>query len=113
MNVSIVIPVYNERDNVEELCRSIEKKLHKLDFTYEIIFVDDGSTDGTWNVIEKLKTISPHLKGIKLKRNYGQTNAMVAGFDQTEESLIVTMGGDVEFPSMICYDRNSAIVKSQ
>jgi glycosyltransferase involved in cell wall biosynthesis len=96
MNVSIVIPVFNESGTVEELYYSIEKELSKYGLTYEIIFVDDGSTDGTWNVIERLKMMSPHLKGIKLKRNYGQTNAMVAGFDQAGGSVIVTLDGDMQ-----------------
>jgi len=96
MDLSVVVPIYNEIDNVDELYRRITAELQKLSLSYEIIFVDDGSTDGTWYVIEKLKKISPYLKGVKLKRNYGQTNAMVAGFDHAVGRIIVTIDGDMQ-----------------
>jgi len=96
MDLSIVVPIFNEVESVEELYFRIETEMRNLSLTYEIIFVDDGSTDGTWNVIEKLKDVSQHFKGIKLKRNYGQTNAMVAGFQSASGEIIITMDGDLQ-----------------
>ena len=96
MDLSIVVPLYNEFENVEELYQRIETAVQKLSLTYEIIFVDDGSTDKTWQVIEKLKETLPQLKGIRLRRNYGQTSAMVAGFDHAVGKIIVTVDGDLQ-----------------
>ena len=68
----------------------------KFDFDYEIVFVDDGSEDKTWKIIERLKKTTPQLRAIKFRRNYGQTNAMVAGFDYASGEIIVTMDGDLQ-----------------
>jgi glycosyltransferase involved in cell wall biosynthesis len=94
--LSIVIPLFNEEESVERvLRRTIEVGQH-FDFPYEIILVDDGSTDNTWNLIEAFKERSPQLRAVKLSRNYGQTNAMVAGFDHARGEIIVTMDGDLQ-----------------
>ena len=94
--LSIVVPLYNEEESVGKLLESILNVTEQLDFGYEIIFVDDGSRDKTWEIIEALKKNAPCLKGIKLRRNYGQTNAMVAGFDNARGKFIVTMDGDLQ-----------------
>ena len=94
--LSIVIPLYNEEESVEKLVASILEVGEAFDFSYEIILVDDGSTDKTWEIIEQLKSSTPHLKGIKLRRNYGQTSAMVAGFDHASGEIIFTMDGDLQ-----------------
>jgi len=94
--LSIVVPLYNEEKSVEKLVASILEVGKAFDFSYEIIFVDDGSTDKTWQKIEQLKNSTPHLKGIKFRRNYGQTSAMVAGFDHASGEIIVTMDGDLQ-----------------
>jgi glycosyltransferase involved in cell wall biosynthesis len=96
IDLSVIVPLYNEVDNVGPLFQKIRDTLQQLSLVYEIIFVDDGSADGTWREIEELKNSEPHLKGIKLKRNYGQTNAMVVGFDQSAGSIIVTLDGDMQ-----------------
>jgi len=95
-HVSIVVPLYNEEESVEKLVSRINEVGEKFDFAYEIILVDDGSTDKTWEIIERLGKKIPNLKGIKFRRNYGQTNAMVAGFDHTSGEIIVTMDGDLQ-----------------
>ncbi len=96
IDLSVIVPLYNEVDNVGLLFQKIKDSLQQLSLVYEIIFVDDGSVDGTWREIEELKNGEPHLKGIKLKRNYGQTDAMVVGFDQSAGSIIVTLDGDMQ-----------------
>jgi len=94
--LSIVVPLYNEEESVEKLLLGILKESQKFDFNYEIIFIDDGSSDKTWQVVERLKETTPQLKAIKFKRNYGQTSAMVAGFDHAAGEIIVTMDGDLQ-----------------
>ena len=94
--LSIVVPLYNEEESVEKLLLGILKESQKFEFNYEIIFIDDGSSDKTWEVVERLKETTPQLKAIKFKRNYGQTSAMVAGFDHAAGEIIVTMDGDLQ-----------------
>jgi glycosyltransferase involved in cell wall biosynthesis len=94
--LSIVVPLYNEEESVEKLLASIIKVTKHFDFAYEIIFIDDGSKDNTWAIIEQLKETTPQLKAIKFRRNYGQTSAMVAGFDHAQGQIIVTMDGDLQ-----------------
>jgi glycosyltransferase involved in cell wall biosynthesis len=94
--LSIVIPLYNEEESVELIVSRINEVGSKFKFAYEMILVDDGSTDNTWQIIENLKASNPNLRGIKLRRNYGQTNAMVAGFDHAVGEIIVTLDGDLQ-----------------
>jgi glycosyltransferase involved in cell wall biosynthesis len=94
--LSIVVPLYNEEESVEELLERILEVGEECDFDYEIIFVDDGSTDRTWEIIEDLKQKTFQLRAIKFRRNYGQTNAMVAGFDHACGETIVTLDGDLQ-----------------
>ena len=94
--LSIVVPLYNEEESVGRLLASILEVTKQFDFAYEIIFVDDGSKDNTWAIIEQLKKTTPQLKAIKFRRNYGQTNAMVAGFDHAQGEIIITMDGDLQ-----------------
>lgn len=94
--LSIVVPVYNEEESVEKLVARIVEVGSSFDFDYELILVDDGSSDRTWSIIESLKPSVPQLTGIKFKRNYGQTYAMVAGFDHAQGKYIVTLDGDLQ-----------------
>ena len=94
--LSIVVPLYNEEESVEKLLAGILEVTKQFDFSYEIIFVDDGSKDNTWAIIEQLKETTPQLKAIKFRRNYGQTSAMVAGFDHAQGQIIITMDGDLQ-----------------
>ena len=96
MDLSIVVPLFNEAENVKELYCRVKSELQKLSVSYEIIFIDDGSADNTWQIIEQLKKSEPKLKGIKFKRNYGQTSAMVAGFDNAAGNIIITLDGDLQ-----------------
>ena len=94
--LSIVVPLYNEEESVEMLVNQILEVGDSFTFDYEIILVDDGSTDGTWKKIEIVKEKSTHLRAIKFCRNYGQTSAMVAGFEEAVGDIIVTMDGDLQ-----------------
>ena len=94
--LSIVVPLYNEEESVDMLVGRIIKAASSFNFTYELILVDDGSTDCTWVCIERLKEKTPQLRGIKFRRNYGQTSAMVAGFDHSRGDIIITMDGDLQ-----------------
>jgi glycosyltransferase involved in cell wall biosynthesis len=94
--VSIVVPVYNEEESVSELVARITAAGDRISGGYELILIDDGSTDQTWKLIESLKGSHPVLRAIKFRRNFGQTAAMVAGFDNAQGEVIVTMDGDLQ-----------------
>lgn len=96
IRLTIVVPLFNEEESVEKLVSRIQEAAPSFGFPYEIILVDDGSSDGTWRRIEQLKENVPQLRGIKLRRNFGQTAAMVAGFDHSCGEIIVTMDGDLQ-----------------
>ena len=94
--VSVVVPLYNEEESVEKLVGKLLSVFEAYGGHFELILVDDGSTDGTWQTIERLNLKVTQLKGIKLRCNFGQTNAMVAGFESAAGEIIVTMDGDLQ-----------------
>ncbi len=94
MELSIVIPLYNEEENIEPLMREIEGVLTPLGKTYEIVAVDDGSKDGTFSALRDARKISPRLKAVRLKRNFGQTAAIAAGLAYAQGEFIILMDGD-------------------
>ncbi|NOX19718.1 MAG: glycosyltransferase family 2 protein [Nitrospirae bacterium] len=94
--VSVVIPLYNEEENVEELHQRLSNVLSRFDFDYEIIYVDDGSTDRTLELLEKISSEDPHVLTLSLRRNFGQTAAFAAGFDFARGDVIITMDGDLQ-----------------
>lgn len=94
--LSIVIPLFNEEESVEPLLICLQEICLEFDFSWEIILVDDGSSDGTWAIIEQLQPDMPQLRAIKLQSNCGQTGAMVAGFDHSNGEVIVTLDGDLQ-----------------
>jgi glycosyltransferase involved in cell wall biosynthesis len=96
MDISVVIPLYNEAESLPELHAWIERVMNVHHFTYEIIFISDGSTDRSWDVIEKLQEQSPHVKGIKFRRNYGKSPALHCGFQRAHGDVVITMDADLQ-----------------
>jgi len=96
LDLSVVIPIYNEADNVERLYKSLEEVLSKLDKNYEVLLIDDGSTDGTTDKLAEIHERNPKYKVIQFRRNYGQTAAMSAGFDYSAGNVIVTIDADLQ-----------------
>ncbi len=96
LDLSVVIPIYNEAKNVEKLYEKLEEVLSKLDKSYEVLLVDDGSTDGTTDKLAKIHKRNPKYKIIQFRRNYGQTAAISAGFDYSIGDVIVTIDADLQ-----------------
>ncbi|ESA35869.1 glycosyl transferase [Leptolyngbya sp. Heron Island J] len=94
--LSIVIPIYNEVDNLTNLIDQVAGVLELCSYSYEIICVDDGSRDGSTELLQKLAAIRPELRAILFRRNYGQTAAMAAGFEYAQGQVIVTLDGDLQ-----------------
>ncbi len=94
--ISVVVPVYNEKDNVKLLYEKIKDVMVKNNYEHEIIFVDDGSTDGTFDVLKEIAEKDKKFKVIRFRRNFGQTAAMAAGFDYAHGDIIVSMDGDLQ-----------------
>ena len=96
MDVSIVIPLFDEEESLPELCAWIEGVVNENSLSYEVILVDDGSTDSSWQVIEALRKQNPSIKGIKFQRNYGKSAALNEGFRAAKGDVIVTMDADLQ-----------------
>lgn len=96
MDLSIVIPLFNEEESLPELTDWIRKVVHANAWSYEIILIDDGSTDQSWSVIEKLRINHPEIKGIKFQRNYGKSAALNEGFKAAQGEVIITMDADLQ-----------------
>jgi len=96
MDISIIVPLFNEDESLGELAAWIEKVMIENNFSYEIIMVDDGSNDNSWNVIETLSTKNPAIKGIKFRRNYGKSAALNVGFEAAKGEVIITMDADLQ-----------------
>jgi glycosyltransferase involved in cell wall biosynthesis len=96
MNLSIVIPLLNEQESLPELHNWIVKVMQAHNYSYEILFIDDGSTDASWNVIENLSHENPNVKGIRFLRNYGKSQALHAGFAKAQGDVIITMDADLQ-----------------
>ena len=96
MNISVVIPLYNEEESLPELYEWIERVMNNNNFSFEVIFINDGSKDNSWKVIEELAQKSPHVKGIKFRRNYGKSPALYCGFKEAQGEVVITMDADLQ-----------------
>jgi glycosyltransferase, group 2 family len=96
MNISVVIPLYNEEESLPELYEWIERVMNNNNFSFEVIFINDGSKDNSWKVIEELAQKSPHVKGIKFRRNYGKSPALYCGFKEAQGDVVITMDADLQ-----------------
>ncbi len=96
IDISIVVPLYNEDESLQELHTWIKRVMVENKFSYEIIFVNDGSTDRSWEEIERLQTVDTHVRGIKFQRNYGKSAALHVGFQATRGEVVITMDADLQ-----------------
>ena len=96
MDLSIVVPLFNEEESLPELCSWIKRVCEEQGFSYEVILVDDGSNDGSWAVIEGLSNENSHIKGIKFQRNYGKSAALNEGFKAVQGNVVITMDADLQ-----------------
>lgn len=96
MDISVVIPLYNEEESLPELFSWIARVMDENKFSYEVIFVNDGSTDHSWQVIEDLGKSHPQVKGIKFRRNYGKSPALYCGFEKAQGNVVITMDADLQ-----------------
>ncbi len=96
MNISIIIPLLNEEESLIELHDWIVSVMHTNHFLYEILFIDDGSTDSSWEIISKLGAANPNVKGIRFLKNFGKSQALHAGFKAAEGDVVITMDADLQ-----------------
>ena len=96
MDISVVVPLYNEEESLPELYQWIQRVMDENDFSYEVLFIDDGSTDSSWDVIQQLKKESDSVKGIKFRRNYGKSAALFCGFQDAKGEVVITMDADLQ-----------------
>jgi glycosyltransferase involved in cell wall biosynthesis len=96
MDLSLVIPLKDEEESLSELSEWINRVMNANNYSYEIIFVDDGSTDNSWNIIEELRNKNPNIKGIKFQRNYGKSAGLNEGFRAAQGDVVITMDADLQ-----------------
>ncbi len=102
MDISVIVPLLNERESLAELAERIDKTLKEHALSYEVIMVDDGSTDGSWEEVERLAEGNPAIHGIRFRRNYGKSAALYSGFKKAEGDVVVTMDADLQdFPEEV------------
>ena len=96
MDISVVIPLYNEEESIAELYGWIERTMKANGFSYEVIFISDGSTDRSWPIITEMAAKDSHIHGIKFRRNYGKSPALYCGFAQAQGDVVITMDADLQ-----------------
>ena len=96
MDISVIVPLYNEEESLPELEAWIRRVMDENHFSYEVIMVDDGSTDNSWKVVEELHDLNPFIKGIKFQRNYGKSAALNEGFKMAKGDVVITMDADLQ-----------------
>ena len=96
MDISVIIPLYNEAESLPELAEWIERVMKENSYTYEVIFINDGSTDNSWDIIEQLKEKNANIHGIKFRRNYGKSPALFCGFERAKGDVVITMDADLQ-----------------
>ena len=96
MDISVIVPLYNEAESLPKLFAWIERVMNENKFSYEVIFVNDGSTDDSWKIIEDLKVQSTTVRGIKFRNNYGKSPALYCGFKVAKGDVVITMDADMQ-----------------
>jgi len=96
MDISVVVPLFNEEESLPELTAWIDRVMQANGFSYEVWMIDDGSTDDSWKVVQELRAKNPHLKAIKFQRNYGKSPALFVGFRHAQGAVVITMDADLQ-----------------
>ena len=96
MDISVIVPLYNEEESLPELAAWIKKVMDEHQFSYEVVMVDDGSTDKSWSIVESLHEENPCIRGIRFRRNYGKSAALNTGFEACEGDVVITMDADLQ-----------------
>lgn len=96
MDISVVVPLLNEEESLPELTAWIARVMQEHNFTYEVVMIDDGSTDHSWEVIEQLRAANENIKGIRFRRNYGKSAALNVGFEHVQGEVVITMDADLQ-----------------
>ena len=96
LDISVIVPLYNEAESLPELYAWIQRVMNENKFSYEVIFVNDGSTDNSWQVIQDLKAKSENVRAIRFRRNYGKSPALFCGFERAEGDVVITMDADLQ-----------------
>lgn len=96
MDISVIVPLYNEEESLPELAQWIERVMDENGFSYEILFIDDGSTDRSWNVVNQLRKTNPRIGGVSFRRNYGKSPALNTGFQRAKGDVVITMDADLQ-----------------
>ncbi len=96
LDISVVIPLFNEEESLQELADWIAQVMQSNNYTYEVLFIDDGSTDTSWSIVERIGNLNPHMKGMKFRRNYGKSGALQVGFQATLGKVVITMDADLQ-----------------
>ena len=96
MDISVIVPLFNEAESLPELYAWIQRVMNENKFSYEVIFINDGSTDNSWQVIQELKAKSENVRAIRFRRNYGKSPALFCGFERAEGNVVITMDADLQ-----------------
>ena len=96
MDISVIVPLFNEAESLPELYAWIQRVMNENKFSYEVIFINDGSTDNSWQVIQDLKAKSENVRAIRFRRNYGKSPALFCGFERAEGEVVITMDADLQ-----------------
>ncbi|MBR7068171.1 MAG: glycosyltransferase [Bacteroidales bacterium] len=96
MDITVVVPLYNEAESLPELMEWINRVMRENSFSYEVIMVDDGSSDTSWDVLQQLRSTFPQLRGVKFQRNYGKSAALQVGFERAQGEVVITMDADLQ-----------------
>ena len=96
MDISVIVPLFNEAESLPELAAWIQRVMKENNFSYEIIFINDGSTDNSWDVIEELSKKDSNIHGLKFRRNYGKSPALYCGFERAQGDVVITMDADLQ-----------------
>ncbi len=96
MDISVIVPLFNEAESLPELYAWIQRVMNENKFSYEVIFINDGSTDNSWQVIQDLKSKSENVRAIRFRRNYGKSPALFCGFERAKGNVVITMDADLQ-----------------